>query len=155
VFECLLFVLPNCENFQIWTKIIYYIYSGGGTLRVLACSTETWDDGRSDWIHWTTWIFRSLCDLMTVPNISNGANLRLPLDTQNTKGFRGALSSWPPTGGSAAWTPAGGFTHHGIRTMYSSKLTLRSPRGMIVTYSFSLQVAIDVVLKHLRNSFFY
>jgi len=30
-------------------------------------------------------IFRSLCDLMTLQNIRNGANLRLPLDAQNTK----------------------------------------------------------------------
>ena len=30
-------------------------------------------------------IFRSVCGLMTLPNINNGANLRLYFDAQNTK----------------------------------------------------------------------
>jgi len=30
-------------------------------------------------------IFRSVCDLVTLSNISHGVNLRLPLDTQNTE----------------------------------------------------------------------
>ena len=46
------------------------------------------------------WIFRSLCQcyLMTLPNTSNGANLRLPLYTQNTTGIQPPLGLWP-------WSP--------------------------------------------------
>jgi len=45
----------------------------------------------------------SLCDLLNFANISNGANLQLPLDTQKQKGIQlqGASPPDPSTGGSA------------------------------------------------------
>jgi len=61
------------------------------------------------------------CDLMILPNISNGTNLWLCLDTQNTKGIqiqRASISNgtnlWFPLPSDPHWglcpvDPAGGF----------------------------------------------
>ena len=68
----------------------------------------------------------SLCDLLNFANISNGANLQLPLDTQKQKGIQlqGASPPDPPTGGSAPDPRYRLALHarHGIRILCSSKL---------------------------------
>ena len=61
----------------------------------------------------------SLCDLLNFANISNGANLQLPLDTQKQKGIQLQGAGAPPQ------TPVIGsrsIARHGIRILCSSKL---------------------------------
>ena len=72
----------------------------------------------------------SLCELLTCANINNGANLQLPLDTQNQKGFA-LVPSGPPLELRPRPPPPDPHYRlalralHGIQTLCSSKLILK------------------------------